>query len=839
MMFKHLFRSALLSLLFFCIIRVASAQTINASPGFTVTTDWGAGANATMFITNNSTTLTLTNNQLEFDFDRTISPYNNLTIASHTGNHYVLVNQSYYPRNVAPGTSFQFDMQVTPGNLNGDQPTNYLINGLPLVGGGTPPLQIVTTSPLPGGTISLVYSNNLSAIGGQTPYSWLVSAGSLPGGLILSSAGALTGAPTNNGSFNFTALVTDATNATATKSFALAIGVLPTVSINDVAVTRNGSTNPVPGYFHTSGNQILDANNQPVKISGVNWFGLETANYCPHGLWSRSYQSMMDQMKQLGFNTIRLPYCNQAFDSGSTPNSIDFNQNPDLQGLTAIQIMDKIVAYAGQIGLRIFLDRHRPDSGSQSALWYTAQYSEQRWTNDWIMLAQRYAGNPTIIGMDLHNEPHSPATWGDNSANDWRLAAERCGNAILNVNSNLLIIVEGTDNGVSGGYWWGGNLSNASNAPVRLNVPSRLVYSPHDYPASVFAQTWFSAPNYPTNLPGVWDANWGYLFRQNIAPVLLGEFGTTLATQSDQLWLNKLTSYIGGDLNGDGNSDLASGQLGISWTFWSWNPDSGDTGGILQDDWISVNTAKVAALQPIQFGILGGTNTSQTLIFTITLSQASAATVSAFWTTMDGTAIAGSDYIAANGTLTFTPGQTQQTVAVTVLPRVVSQPTQTFLIQLSNVTGTSVSDGTGVGTIINPGGPYALWLNANFTAGELANPAISGAAADPDHDSLPNYLEYALGLNPKVGEPSLAPHLQIETIGGQPAATFTYTSNTNATDAILTVQTSTNLINWITASSSLLSQTNDGVHDTLKIQLNPSQSLSDKLFLRLAASPLN
>src|SRR5262249_9487838 len=133
------------------------------------------------------------------------------------------------------------------------------------------------------------------------------------------------------------------------------------------------------GYWHTSGNQILDANNQPVRIAGINWFGMETANYAPHGLWTRGYKDMLDQIKANGYNTIRLPYANQLFDAGSTPNGIDFNKNPDLQGLTGIQIMDKIVAYSGQIGLRIFLDRHRPDSGSQSALWYTTQYSEQRW----------------------------------------------------------------------------------------------------------------------------------------------------------------------------------------------------------------------------------------------------------------------------------------------------------------------------------------------------------------------------------------------------------------------------------------------------------------------------
>ncbi|HZF39806.1 MAG TPA: glycoside hydrolase family 5 protein, partial [Blastocatellia bacterium] len=352
------------------------------------------------------------------------------------------------------------------------------------------------------------------------------------------------------------------------------------------------------GYWHTSGNQILDANNQPVRIAGINWFGLETSNFAPHGLWTRGYKSMLDQIKGLGYNTLRLPYCNQLFDASSAPNGIDANLNPDLQGLSGLQIMDKIIAYCGQIGLRVFLDRHRPDASAQSELWYTSAYSETRWINDWMFLAVRYSDSPTVVGADLHNEPHGAACWGCGDMNrDWRLAAERAGNAILSVNPNWLIIVEGTDVYNGDGYWWGGNLMGAGAAPVRLNVPNRLVYSAHDYPSSVFAQTWFNAPNYPNNLPAVWDAHWGYLHKNNVAPVLLGEFGTRLQSMSDQQWLDAMVSYLG------------AGANRINWTFWSWNPNSGDTGGILADDWMTVNTAKHNKLVPILFPLTGGGGT--------------------------------------------------------------------------------------------------------------------------------------------------------------------------------------------------------------------------------------
>ncbi len=341
------------------------------------------------------------------------------------------------------------------------------------------------------------------------------------------------------------------------------------------------------GYWHTSGGQILDSQNQAVKIAGVNWFGLETANFAPHGLWTRSYKEMLDQVKSLGYNTVRLPFSNQAFDSGSLPNGIDFSKNPDLAGLSPIQIMDKVISYAGQIGLRIILDRHRPDASAQSSLWYTGNYPESRWLNDWKMLAQRYNNNPTVIGADLHNEPHDNATWGTNdAATDWKAAAERAGNTILSVNPNLLIIVEGIQNYSNNWYWWGGNLMGVKDHPVNLNVPNRLVYSAHDYPPSVSTQPWFTNGSFPSNLSAIWDSYWGYLQKNNVAPVLMGEFGSKLQTTQDQQWFDVMIAYLK--------------NTNISWTFWSLNPNSGDTGGLLNDDWVTVNQQKQNKLSTIQ-----------------------------------------------------------------------------------------------------------------------------------------------------------------------------------------------------------------------------------------------
>ena len=164
---------------------------------------------------------------------------------------------------------------------------------------------------------------------------------------------------------------------------------------------------------------------------------------------------------------------------------------------------------------------------------------------------------------------------------------------------NWLVFVEGIETYNGDSTWWGGNLEGAGQYPVVLTSIGHVVYSPHDYPSSVYNQSWFSATNYPQNLYGVWDKHWGYLFRENLAPVWLGEFGSQLQTTSDKQWATAMVDYLSGDLNGNGVNALQPGQKGISWTWWAWNPNSTDTGGILNNDWTTVNQAKVALLQPI------------------------------------------------------------------------------------------------------------------------------------------------------------------------------------------------------------------------------------------------
>jgi endoglucanase len=151
------------------------------------------------------------------------------------------------------------------------------------------------------------------------------------------------------------------------------------------------------GYWHTQGSQILDANGKAVRIAGVNWYGFETPDEVAHGLYSQDYKAILTDIKNLGYNTVRLPFSNQMVETPAVPSNINFSNgmNSGLEGLNALQIMDKIVQEGGVLGLKIILDNHRSEAGSSaeaSGLWYTSSYPETSWIADWKTVVTRYAG---------------------------------------------------------------------------------------------------------------------------------------------------------------------------------------------------------------------------------------------------------------------------------------------------------------------------------------------------------------------------------------------------------------------------------------------------------------
>ena len=99
-----------------------------------------------------------------------------------------------------------------------------------------------------------------------------------------------------------------------------------------------------------------------------------------------------------------------------------------------------------------------------------------------------------------------------------------------------------------------------------------------------------------------------------------------------------------------------------------------------------------------------------TIDFVVTLSRAARETVTVDWSTADGTAAAGADYVASSGTLAFAAGQTAHTIAVTVLDDAHDEGDETFALHLSNAVGAELADAAATGTIANSDPMPRAWL---------------------------------------------------------------------------------------------------------------------------------
>jgi len=115
------------------------------------------------------------------------------------------------------------------------------------------------------------------------------------------------------------------------------------------------------------------------------------------------------------------------------------------------------------------------------------------------------------------------------------------------------------------------------------------------------------------------------------------------------------------------------------------------------------NDDATAAVGDISIGdvtITEGNSGTKTATFTV--SRTGTAAFAIDFATADGTAAAGSDYVATAGTLSFAAGQATQTVSVTINGDTSVEPNETFFLNLTNATnGGTILDGQGLGTITN------------------------------------------------------------------------------------------------------------------------------------------
>lgn len=375
-------------------------------------------------------------------------------------------------------------------------------------------------------------------------------------------------------------------------------GNTPSASVEQL-LERSDKAVQGDDWLHTDGNRILDKNNKQVWLTGVNWFGYNTGTNIFDGLWNSELESSVKAIADHGFNLIRVPISAQLINqwaAGEYPRA-NYNQayNTTLNDMNSLEIFDYFLVLAEKNGMKVMPDIHSAEtdaSGHNVNLWYTSKVSVEEFYSALEWLADRYKDNDTIIAIDLKNEPHGKpfegsgaAIWNDSTAaNNWKYVAEQAAKRILAKNPNVLIMVEGTEiySKKNGDYsstnekdyyfnWWGGNLRGVKDYPVNLGkYQDKLVYSPHDYGPTVFEQPWFKGNyTYDSLMNDCWRDNWLYIHTDNTAPLLIGEWGGFMR-EPNLTWMTYMRQLIK--------------NYHLNHTFWCFNANSGDTGGLVLDD---------------------------------------------------------------------------------------------------------------------------------------------------------------------------------------------------------------------------------------------------------------
>jgi hypothetical protein len=117
------------------------------------------------------------------------------------------------------------------------------------------------------------------------------------------------------------------------------------------------------------------------------------------------------------------------------------------------------------------------------------------------------------------------------------------------------------------------------------------------------------------------------------------------------------------------------------------------------------------------FSAEGAQGTSANGMFELRLSNSSFQTITVNYATADGTASAGSDYVATSGTVTFNPGETTKSVAVSVLGDNIDEINETYVVNLSNASNASIATAQGTGTVVDDDGPTISINNVSVVEG--------------------------------------------------------------------------------------------------------------------------
>lgn len=304
--------------------------------------------------------------------------------------------------------------------------------------------------------------------------------------------------------------------------------------------------------LHTEGTRIVDATGHAVRMTSVNWYGFDEKEYVAGGLDHAPLEEIVERIREIGVNSVRLPWANETLERNPLPPAYAVAANPALKGKHAMEVMDAVIAALARAHLMVILDNHvsRADwccsETDGNGLWYNTEYPQTKWLADWGKMTRRYRDQPWVVGADLRNELRSGAAWGGTDAKlDWHAAAERGGAAVLAANPRLLVMVEGPH--------YSTDFTGVDKLPVRLPVEHRLVYSPHAY-----SDAGHRFGSYE-EMKQAYGARADFLLETGV-PVWVGEFGTcqTLTCGANAEWFRWFVRLLEEDPR-------------LSWSYWPLN----------------------------------------------------------------------------------------------------------------------------------------------------------------------------------------------------------------------------------------------------------------------------
>lgn len=337
------------------------------------------------------------------------------------------------------------------------------------------------------------------------------------------------------------------------------------------------------GYLRAKGSQMVGPDGMPVRIASVGLSGMNVVGG-RLGLAGpfKGLAGHIAAMKAMGFNCVRVDWIDKT-----------------LEDAGAMAQLDDFVAGCRHAGLKVIFDNHNNEATpadwenaaqQKNGLWFDTgpgtdgtdgtrnpgTISAGRFQRDWIAFARHWAGNATVIGFDLRNEPcahtATPAVWGGKGPTDIHAMYESVGNAVLAVNPDALIICEAVINYKTGAYE--GDLSVVRTLPVRLQNPAKLVYSVHEYPKEIGGYKGpESGPGYVARM----NKMWGWLMTEDVAPVWIGEMGASMTSAASKAWGTTLLDYLNGGA-ADGPK-FTGRQQPVGGDWWAWgcltgqNPD--------------------------------------------------------------------------------------------------------------------------------------------------------------------------------------------------------------------------------------------------------------------------